>query len=56
MGVAGAELQNGASSSSAETELSLKDPIRDQMVTYIRAMLNHGLSLSFLQAVKQGNG
>uniref|UniRef100_A0A915BAA0 DUF4211 domain-containing protein n=1 Tax=Parascaris univalens TaxID=6257 RepID=A0A915BAA0_PARUN len=51
----GAELQNGASTSSTETELSLKDPIRDQMVTYIRAMLNHGLSLSFLQAVKQGN-
>ncbi|VDM23913.1 unnamed protein product [Toxocara canis] len=38
-----------------KVELSLKDPIRDQMVTYIRAMLNHGLSLSFLQAVKQGN-
>lgn len=46
----------GASSSNNyEAELAVKDPIRDQMVTYIRAMLNHGLSLSFLQSVKQGN-
>lgn len=43
------------SSHNYEADMSLKDPISDQMVTYIRAMLNHGLTLSFLQSVKQGN-
>ncbi|MFH4981252.1 hypothetical protein AB6A40_007961 [Gnathostoma spinigerum] len=32
-----------------------KDPIRCQFVTYIRALLNHGLTLTFLQSIKQGN-
>ncbi|VDK44073.1 unnamed protein product [Anisakis simplex] len=51
------DVENGiaTSSSNSGVEVSLKDPIRDQMSTYVRAMLNHGLSLSFLQSVKQGN-
>lgn len=33
-----------------------KDPLNAHMVIYVKAMLNHAMDLSFLRAVKRGNG
>lgn len=39
-----------------EADLFMGDLIRKQMSVYVKAMLNHALDMTFLQATKQKNG
>lgn len=41
---------------SEQKDLFVDDPVRKQMVIYVKAMLNHALDMTFLQTVKQKSG